>query len=80
MLSIFTLLLSIHAVLSMATERMILTPSMKAANLGKAFLTTLKFDTDAKTVSTTDTISGNEAIQEQGGKHGSVCFVVRRPG
>lgn len=59
---------------------MILSSIMKATEVGQASLTSIILDTDAKTVTTGATQTGSAILNEHSGKHGSVCFVVRRPG
>mmetsp|Transcript_22496 Transcript_22496/g.32920 ORF Transcript_22496/g.32920 Transcript_22496/m.32920 type:complete len:95 (+) Transcript_22496:38-322(+) len=61
-------------------ERMLLNASMRAADIGKAMLTALQFDTTAIIVDDQDTSAASKVIQSHTGKHGSICFVVRRPG
>lgn len=61
---------------------------MQAANIGVAILTKINVDTNAigidpdltSNVSTGESLSAEEVIKKHTGKHGSVCFVVRRPG
>mmetsp|Transcript_7428 Transcript_7428/g.9443 ORF Transcript_7428/g.9443 Transcript_7428/m.9443 type:complete len:88 (-) Transcript_7428:812-1075(-) len=66
--------------LSGVTERMMLSASMKAANIGKGLLISLNMDGVKKTVDEIDTFKVDEVIKSHSGANGSVCFVVRRPG
>lgn len=59
-------------------ERMLLTKSMRAAKLQPATLVSLGFNDQS--VAETDVVTAGEAIKSHMGKHGSICFVVRRPG
>lgn len=81
-LAAFLFSTSVVQVASMASvpKRMLLSSIMKATEVGKASLTNIILDTDAKTVTTGATQTGSDILHQHGGKHGSVCFVVRRPG
>jgi len=59
-------------------ERMLLTKNMKATKIGTAKLTSLVFKD--QTVAESDILTVGEAVKSHTGKHGSICFVVRRPG
>jgi len=69
---------------------MLLSAKMEAAEVGKAILTALQIDTNATpsseleniatTVTKKESTSADEVIKAHTGTHGSVCFVVRRPG
>lgn len=61
-------------------ERMLLSATMKAADIGKAMLIALSIDPSAKTVIEKDIFYTDEVIKSHTGKSGSICFVVRRPG
>lgn len=61
-------------------ERMLLSASMKAAEIGKTMLVALSIDPGKKTVTETDIFYADEVIKSHTGKKGSICFVVRRPG
>mmetsp|Transcript_27524 Transcript_27524/g.42143 ORF Transcript_27524/g.42143 Transcript_27524/m.42143 type:complete len:93 (-) Transcript_27524:650-928(-) len=73
---------SVDQVASMASvpKKMLLSSIMKATEVGKASLTNIILDADAKTVATGATQTGSDILHQHSGKHGSVCFVVRRPG
>lgn len=59
-------------------ERMFLTNSMKTAKFGGAKLVPLSIKD--QTVSEAESLTAGEVIKSHTGKHGSICFVVRRPG
>lgn len=59
-------------------ERMILSKSLSKANLQDTPLIPLSFDNNI--VSEKERQTSAEVIQENSGKFGSICFVVRRPG
>jgi len=59
-------------------ERMLLTKTMKATKIGTSKLTSLTFKD--QTVAESDVLTVGEAVKSHTGKHGSICFVVRRPG
>mmetsp|Transcript_39992 Transcript_39992/g.48752 ORF Transcript_39992/g.48752 Transcript_39992/m.48752 type:complete len:92 (+) Transcript_39992:144-419(+) len=61
-------------------DRMLLSSSMKDADLDNIKLIKLAIDKDKKTVHETDLLLSREAIAQHKSKHGSLCFVVRRPG
>lgn len=66
--------------ISPVPERMLLSATMKAAQVSKAVLIALKIDPNAKTVTEEDVNHSSEVIASHTQKYGSVCFVVRRPG
>jgi translation elongation factor EF-Ts len=57
---------------------------MKAANLQKSTMVPLEFETDAVTQSKVlkelSAMISSEVLDKHMGEHGSLCFVVRRPG
>jgi len=61
---------------------MVLSAKMEAAQITKALLTALNIDTESPipTVKEMDSSTADKVINSHTGKHGSVCFVVRRPG
>jgi len=59
-------------------ERMFLTNSMKTAKFSGAKLVPLSIKD--QTVSEAESLTAGEVIKSHTGKHGSICFVVRRPG
>jgi len=63
-------------------NRMVLSAKMEAAQITKALLTALNIDTESPipTVKEMDSSTADKVINSHTGKHGSVCFVVRRPG
>ena len=71
-------------------SRMLLSAKMEAVEIGNAILTALQIDTNATpsseleniatTVTKKESTSADEVIKAHTGTHGSVCFVVRRPG
>lgn len=76
------------AIMQSVPSRMLLSAKMQAANIGGAILTSLMIDTNTSpndsieglttNVSTQDSKTAKEVIKSHTGKHGSVCFVVRR--
>jgi len=59
-------------------EQMHLTNTMKATKIDTVKLTSLTFNNQAVTVSDVSTVG--KAVKSHTGEHGSICFVVRRPG
>lgn len=69
--------------LSSVPESMTMRPSLRDADLRASPLVPLAFDADGVTV--TEAAAGSsvalgDVLSETSGEHGSVCFVVRRPG
>jgi hypothetical protein len=64
--------------ISAVPEKMLLSASMKAAEIGKGVLIALSMSKES--VSETNVFSVDEVIKSHTKAHGSVCFVVRRPG
>lgn len=63
-------------------SRMELDECLKVANLRDAAMVELLIPTDTtkKVVKEVDVLRSREMIQNNTGKYGSICFVVRRPG
>lgn len=61
-------------------ERMLLSASMRAAEISKGLLISLSINGEKKQVIESDAAHSSEIIKSHTGKHGSICFVVRRPG
>jgi len=63
-------------------DNMTLSPSMKFANVQNSKLIPLTFGKDDETVTEKAASSRtlSEVLSKVGGEHGSLCFVVRRPG
>lgn len=59
-------------------DRMIPSQSILKADFGKASL--IPLDIALSSVKESDALTGSDAIKSHTGKHGAVCFVVRRPG
>lgn len=81
-LAIATLLSTARAMVVVVPERMALSPAMRSTDLNAAVLTPIRIDADSKTVTLlNDTVTtGAQALDAHTGRHGSLCFVVRRPG
>lgn len=79
-------LISLPAVGSIAIsrvpERMLLTASMRAAELSKGLLVALDFNNggEDKIVNEGDIAKVDDVIRSHTKTYGSVCYVVRRPG
>jgi len=61
-------------------EDLFLKSCTKDADFSKSTLITLEIDGDRKSVDEVDVKRGDEVLSDHSGKHGSICFVVRRPG
>lgn len=61
-------------------QRMLLSPSMASADLSDTRLIPLQIDGEHKTVDETEVMKASEVLAKHSGRHGSLCFVVRRPG
>jgi len=61
-----------------APKRMILSKSLSKADLQTSTLIPLGFDSDV--ISEKESMMSGDAIKENSGKYGSLCFVIRRPG
>lgn len=61
-------------------ERMMLSPSMRSADLTTSPLIPLDIDVKSTSVEELSPVVSSEVLKKHAGKHGSVCFVVRRPG
>jgi len=66
--------------MSTVPESMTLSPSMRTANVQNAKLIPLTFGRDGTVTEAASPKSASEVLSKMGGKHGSLCFVVRRPG
>jgi phosphohistidine phosphatase SixA len=66
--------------ISAVPERMLLSASMRAASISRGLLVALNINVEDKTVNEVDVSTVNEVIKKHTDTHGSVCFVVRRPG
>jgi len=71
-------LAAIAMTVSGVPERMLLTSTMRSTNIGTAKLIPLSIND--VTVTEAESVTAGEAIKTHIGKHGSICFVVRRPG
>jgi len=59
-------------------ETMRLKPCLRNAALRESIL--FEVDVDHEKVTERNALRGGEAVRRHSGKHGSICFVVRRPG
>mmetsp|Transcript_1711 Transcript_1711/g.2447 ORF Transcript_1711/g.2447 Transcript_1711/m.2447 type:complete len:90 (-) Transcript_1711:657-926(-) len=80
--AVFVVILPLYfgMAISGVPQRMLLSASMKAAEVGKGILIALNINSENESVDEVDVFTVNEVIKSQTKKHGSVCFVVRRPG